>query len=269
MTEISLTVESLETVKHLCQNMKREVNLYIKVDTGYRRTGINPENKNTIDQILNEISDCKNLKFVGFLSHFGNTYDAQNKNEIIRIHQDSKNQLLKLKEMYQVQFPELIISIGDTPSCSIVENFNGVDEIRPGNFIFYDLQHVELGACNYTDISVALACPVVAIHPERNEIVIYGGGVHLSKEYFFESNGDKSHGKVVELTKDGWGNPIKNTYVSNISQEHGIIKSTPEIIEKIRIGNVLGILPVHSCMTANLATSYRSLENKELRKMRS
>ncbi len=110
-----------------------------------------------------------------------------------------------LKETYVKQYPKLIISIGDTPSCSIMENFEGVDEIRPGNFIFYDLMQSQLGACDEQNIAVALACPVTAIHPNRNEIVIYGGGVHLSKEYLVNNNGVKSYGKVVELTDKTMG----------------------------------------------------------------
>jgi len=33
----------------------------------------------------------------------------------------------------------LKISYGDTPTCCVSENFPGVDELRPGNFIFFDM----------------------------------------------------------------------------------------------------------------------------------
>ncbi len=177
--------------------------------------------------------------------------------------------MLNLKEAYQLEYPGLIISIGDTPSCSIMENFEDVDEIRPGNFIFYDLIQYKLGVCDEQDIAVALACPVTAIHSNRNEIIVYGGGVHLSKEYLTKKNGDKSYGSVVELNKNGWGDPISNTFVMGLSQEHGIIKTSPEYLTRIKVGDVIGILPVHSCMTANLANSYLSLENIVIKKMRS
>lgn len=267
MTDIFLTVESVETVKHLKRYVGRKINIYIKIDTGYHRTGLAAENKNKIEIILDEINSSESLKFTGFLAHFGNTYNAQNKEEIKQIYQNSIKVMLNLKKTYLVQYPNLIVSIGDTPSCSIVDNFESIDEIRPGNFIFYDLEHYQLGACDEQSIAVVLACPVTALHPSRNEIVIYGGGVHLSKEYMLENNGMKSYGKVVELNDSGWGVAMPNTFVSNLSQEHGIIKTTSEFMKKIKVGDIIGVLPVHSCMTANLAISYLSLDNKKIQKM--
>ncbi len=269
MVEVFLTVESVETVKHLGQNIERNVNIYIKIDTGYHRTGLATDQTNTIEKILSEIENYDNLKFTGFLAHFGNTYNAKNTLEIKHIYQDSLRIMQTLKERYYEKYPQLIISIGDTPSCSIIETFEGVDEIRPGNFIFYDLMQLQLGACEEQDIALALACPVTAIHPDRNEIVIYGGGVHLSKEFLIKNEGIKTFGKVVELNETGWSKSLPDTFVSNISQEHGVIKTTTEIIKKFKVGDIIGILPVHSCMTANLSNSYLSLEAKVLKKMRS
>jgi D-serine deaminase-like pyridoxal phosphate-dependent protein len=251
------------------QNLRRKVHIYIKIDAGYHRTGLAIENKNEIENILHEISKSENLQFSGFLAHFGNTYNANNKEEIKKIYKDSTKLLLNLKQRYQSQYPDLILSIGDTPSCSIVENFEGMDEIRPGNFIFYDLMQYQLGACELNDIALVLACPVVALHPDRNEVVFYGGGVHLSKEFLLEKNGAKSFGKVVELNENGWGKPLPGTFVSALSQEHGTLKTTPNFFKKFRIGDVIGILPIHSCMTANLANSYLSLNKRVLKKMRS
>ena len=31
---------------------------------------------------------------------------------------------------------------------------------------------------------MVIACPVVALHPERKEVIIYGGAVHLSKDNY-------------------------------------------------------------------------------------
>lgn len=268
-TELFLTVESVETVKHLGQYIERNIGIYVKVDTGYHRTGLAAENNSAIENILNEIENYENLTFTGFLAHFGNTYNAKDTKKIKQIYQDSEKIMLKLKKKYLGKYPKLIISIGDTPSCSIMENFEGIDEIRPGNFIFYDLMQYQLGVCDEQDIAVALACPVTAIHPDRNEIVVYGGGVHLSKEYLLGKNGIKSFGNIVELNENGWDNPLQETYVSDLSQEHGIIKTSSEFLTRVKVGDVIGILPVHSCMTANLANSYLSLDNHVLKKMRS
>ncbi len=109
----------------------------------------------------------------------------------------------------------------------------------------------QLGSCSLDDIAVAVACPVVSVYPERNELIIYGGAVHLSKEYI-ETDGKKSFGLIVQLNGNEWGDTIPGAYVSSVSQEHGIVKMPGKYIFRFRPGEVLGVLPVHSCLTANL-----------------
>jgi len=111
-----------------------------------------------------------------------------------------------LKSMFITQFPEIKSSIGDTPSCSLAENFEHIDEIRPGNFVFFDLMQYNLGVCKLSNIAVCVACPVVDINRDRNHIVIYGGGVHLSKEFVIQK-GEKYFGLVVKLNEIGWQKP--------------------------------------------------------------
>ncbi|HYQ56756.1 MAG TPA: hypothetical protein VEP89_05350, partial [Draconibacterium sp.] len=41
-------------------------------------------------------------------------------------------------------------------------------------------------------------------------------------------------------------------YLSRLSQEHGIIKVTPVNFKQIKVGDLVEIIPVHSCLTANM-----------------
>lgn len=165
---------------------------------------------------------------------------------------DAAYKLNILKEKYISRFPDLITSYGDTPSCSIADDLSGFDEIRPGNFVYYDVMQYHIGSCLLEDIAVAVACPVVSVYPDRREIVIYGGAVHLSKEFIAADNNFKLFGYVVKLTEDGWSEPIPGAYVSSISQEHGNAKMTEQFIRKFKPGDVIGVLPIHSCLTADL-----------------
>jgi D-serine deaminase-like pyridoxal phosphate-dependent protein len=152
-------------------------------------------------------------------------------------------------------FSEVEISIGDTPTCSVVDEFYRIHEVRCGNFVFYDVMQLFLGSCKEEDISAAVACPVIARYPRRNEIAVFGGAVHLSKDYVTGEKGQKIYGLPALPAKNGtgWGPVIKDTYVSSVSQEHGIIKTTREFLRQVKVGDILMILPVHSCLTANLA----------------
>jgi len=255
---LQLLVESMETASYLALNTKHKIGIFIKIDVGYHRTGLSPTSTQQIDEILAEIRASSTLSFKGFLTHAGHTYLCRTKDEILSIHHTSRGILTGLKAKYTDRYPDLIISIGDTPSCSVADNFSGIDEIRPGNFVFYDLTQQQIGACSFDQIAVAMACPIVSIHPERNEVVIYGGGVHFAKDRLEVDPIGTIYGIVVEQIEERWGGPIPGMYLKSLSQEHGIISVPQPFITKYKIGDLLYILPVHSCMTANEMKCYKS-----------
>ncbi|MBA3899029.1 MAG: alanine racemase [Bacteroidetes bacterium] len=270
--EINLNsiIVSTKTLDDLNQQLKSPLGLYIKINTGANRTGIEPENISLIDKLLEKISANDLMKFKGFLAHSGQTYAARNKEEIEKIHAQEIQIMAALKQKYINVFPEIEISVGDTPACSVSENYKGISEIRPGNFVFYDLMQVQIGSCNFDDIAIALASPVVAKHPERNEIIIHGGAVHLSKEYIFLENGEKSFGSIVILNENHtWGQPIKGAYLRSLSQDHGIIKTdSKEVFDSFTEGSLIGILPVHSCLTADMLKSFLTTDGKKMEMMK-
>lgn len=258
---LNLMVESVESIAFLAKGLRAKVGIFLKIDVGYHRTGIDPANVILIDKILNVVDTNSLLIFKGFLGHAGHTYACRTAKAIRQVHNDSLDVMSKLKASYIENYLNLIVSLGDTPGCSVANDFSGVDEIRPGNFVFYDLTQSVIGSCSTAQISVALACPIVAIHKDRSEIVIYGGGVHLSKERLYDEEG-AVFGRVVKEEKDGWGEVIPDMYVKSLSQEHGIIAVPRKYINNYNIGDTIMILPVHSCMTANLMKSYRTFDGR-------
>jgi D-serine deaminase-like pyridoxal phosphate-dependent protein len=238
------------------------VGFYIEIDTGHHRSGVPWNDLGEIDKMLDFLSRSNRLKFKGFLTHSGHTYSADSQEEILDIYRDTVEKMNYLKDQYREAWPELTISVGDTPSCSLSEDFSGVDEIRPGNFVFYDLMQYSLGTCSLDQIAVALACPVVGISQQRNELIIYGGAIHFSKEFLYKSSGERIYGYIVRILDKEWSKPVAGAYLSSLSQEHGIIHAPKEFIEEIKIGTVLGVLPVHSCLTANLMKGYLTLEGE-------
>ena len=261
--KLTVLIDSLDTVLAIKDKVDYPLLTQLEIDAGYHRTGIDATDVDQIRNILNEIRDAENLFFQGFYSHSGDTYKCTSKSEILDAHEQNLKALRKLRQEFSSEFPELTLSLGDTPSCSITENFEGIDIIRPGNFVFYDLMQVDLGACSYDEVAVAMACPVVYKNWERNEITLYGGGVHFAKDALQEG-GVTSFGRMVEFTNDGWSAPIKGCFLKSISQEHGILHVTDEIFEKLSVGDIVGILPVHSCMTADVMGEYLTLEGETL-----
>jgi len=261
--QLNVTVENTESVEFLCKMLKFPVGYFIKIDTGYHRTGIEAKNIRLIDNILLQAAACDNLFFKGFLVHSGDTYHAKDNKEIEHIFNHSAEQLKSLKERYIKDYPQIIISTGDTPSCSLLNDFKAIDEIRPGNFVFYDLMQYMLGSCEFNQIAVVVGCPVVAIHHERKEIIVHGGSVHLSKEALVINN-KQIYGQAVTFSSKGWQKPNEKIFVTKLSQEHGTIQATEKLLKSVKIGDMIGIIPIHSCLTANLMKSYYTTDDDTL-----
>lgn len=265
---LNVLVVSPETIDLLGKEIHHPINLFIEIDTGYHRTGVDPGNTDLLDAILNRIEKYPQLKFIGFLTHDGHSYKVRNDKSAIRnIHQHTLVAAKSLKAKYIERYPNLIVSLGDTPSCSVAETFTDVDEMRPGNFVFYDFTQVAIGSCALEQIAVVMACPVVATYPERNEIVVHGGAVHFSKDSLALPKGN-SFGKVVRLTENGWSTEETGMYIKSLSQEHGIIHAEKNQAKNIQVGDWLGVLPIHSCLTADVMKTYKTLEGETITMMR-
>lgn len=263
---LNLCIENEESISFLSEHLKFKVNILLKMDVGYHRTGINPTNSDLINTILDIIDANPLLNFIGFLGHAGHTYKCRTHQAIKEEHAKSLVVMAKLKDEYATRYPNLIISLGDTPSCSVANDFSGIDEMRPGNFVFYDLTQNLIGSNSIAQIAVALACPIVAIHKERSEIIVYGGGVHFSKDRIDDKEG-LVFGRVVEKGNNSWGDLIPNTYVKSLSQEHGTISVPKDDMDNYKIGDYLMVLPVHSCMAGNTMKSYTTLEGKVISRL--
>lgn len=248
---LNLLVEEAETVRLLNQTLDEPLSVFVKIDTGSRRTGIRFDNIEIIDEVLNAISRSEKLSFAGFLAHAGHSYSCRTRPELHDFHAGQIEKTETLRQRYHAQHPEMIISLGDTPTASVAENFEGVDEIRPGNFVFFDIMQYQISSCDIDDIAVSMAAPIVATRPERNEITLYCGAVHLSKEYI-ENEGEKIFGYIIDPDSAGERQILPGAYVSKLSQEHGIVHLPDEYIGKFATGDFVEILPVHSCLTMNL-----------------
>jgi D-serine deaminase-like pyridoxal phosphate-dependent protein len=251
--DLNLLVESEDVAWFLDEKLKKPVNVWIKIDTGYGRTGIEWDKTDQILQLCRTIGKSKKFNLTGLLTHSGHSYHVKGKEAIIKIYRDTVKKMTHLKSQLSDRGIEPIkISIGDTPTCSIVDDFSEVDEIRPGNFVFYDIMQSNIGSCREEDIAAAVVCPVVAKHPQRNELILYGGAVHFSKDYISDERDQKVYGYVCELQENNWGPINTENYLASLSQEHGIIKASPDFFQRIQIGDLVAVLPAHSCLAMNL-----------------
>lgn len=265
--KLQILVDSIEKVKLLAGRISSKVSLFVEVDTGYFRSGIQFDEEKEIASIIHTIESVPQFTFYGFLSHTGNTYTQSSPNEIVKLFEDSREKLVRLKSRFKLEYPNLILSMGDTPAASLATEFGGVDEMRPGNFVFYDVTQHLLGSCNLNEIGVAVYCPIVALYSSRNQVIVYGGGVHLSKEKTLWQ-GKEIYGLVSIPDKDGFGRFIPKSVVMSLSQEHGVISMSTNEMERLKLGDIIAIYPIHSCMTVDLNKELMSLDGEIISKYR-
>jgi len=256
--QLGLMIMDANTVDILGSGMADPVSIWLKIDVGTRRTGLDPRDIGLIDQLVDRIAHYPSLTFRGFLAHAGHSYGARAFREVEAIHRESLSILSGLRSRYMAAWPHLEISLGDTPAAGMLWDFGQVDELRPGNFIFYDLMQLGIGACQADDIAVAMACPVIAVHPDRHQWVLHGGAIHFSKDHLQLADGRKCFGRMVMPTQDGWSTDSLEhaPFLTGLSQEHGIVQCTADTFQLARPGDMTLWLPVHSCLTADAMGGY-------------
>lgn len=263
--QLGLLVEAPETVETLHQRLTRPVDLWIKVDSGLGRTGVHWAYFDQALRLAQQIRSVPRFTLRGLLTHAGQTYQAASPAEVIRLHAESVERMTLLRTHLRDEgLDGLEISIGDTPGCRLDPNLGGVEEIRPGNFVLYDAGMLSRGICTADEVAAAVACPVVAVHPQRNEAVIHGGAVHLSKDHY-RANGTRLYGMVVLPVEQGWSAPLPDAFVRGLSQEHGILQLRGEDMSRLQVGDLAVILPAHSCLAVAHLQKYLTLTGREIR----
>jgi len=270
--DLNVIIDSELAAFRLREGITVPLNVWIEIDTGDHRTGISAERTDLILKVAATLSRAPALRFRGLLAHDGHSYETRGAGDILRIHESSRASLQDVKRaLEEAGYHQLSVSVGDTPSCTIVDRFlPPIDEIRPGNFVFYDVQQKSLGICRDEDIAVAIACPIISKNPEWKELVIYGGSVHVSRESLSLPSGKPFFGQIARIDEDqaAWTAPIPGAYLSALSQEHGKVAGPEDFIRRMEIGDTLIILPIHSCITASLYSEYHVLNGAVLGKFR-
>lgn len=257
--DLRLLATDLGVLDKLNSAMSNQVGIYIELDPNYNRSGIPILEFKQLKILKEYILNATNLRFEGFYTHAGHSYKCRSKEEIIALIHPILEDLTKLKSEFGDP-----ICFGDTPSCSVLNNFGIIDQISAGNFVFYDWTQFKISSCSVSEIAVAMYCPVLAKYPDRNELIIHGGAVHFSKDSFTEPSGNTYFGIVAEKKQNRWGNPVPETFLKSISQEHGIVKCSQTYFEETNVGDLVPIIPIHSCLTADLMSEYISLDGHHL-----
>lgn len=233
------------------------IDLFLKIDCGYHRCGVEPDSKAALE-IPGRISESSNLRFAGILTHAGHSYHYRSRDErltVARHERDVMRQLAKQLRDSGIDVPT--VSIGSTPTITVVDHLDGIDEARPGNYIFFDAFQAAIGSCTLEDCALTVLGAVVHRDPKRNKIVIDAGAIALSKDRgAIEFDPASGYGQVLDLEGQELG-----LRIDSLSQEHGEIVAENGNISRLRVGSRVRVLANHSCLSAAQHSHYNVLES--------
>ena len=223
--------------------------VFLKVDCGYHRAGVDPESPDSARLALN-LAASEGVRFRGLLTHAGHSYNASGVEEVRRVAAEEAASLTRFRAL--LGLGETPRSIGSTPTLAVVERFDECDEVRPGNYVFFDAFQATLGSCTRADVAVSVLTTVVGSYPERGTLIVDAGALALSKDLSPEHLDPAfGYGIVCDLAL----NPLPMRIIA-LSQEHGKVESRIHV----PVGTRLRILPNHSCLTAAMYERYHVME---------
>jgi D-serine deaminase-like pyridoxal phosphate-dependent protein len=234
-----------------------KLNVFLKVDCGYHRCGVEPTNPDAVE-IPRRLTDSSNLNFAGILTHAGHSYNCKTKSEVSALAEHERDLMARFANSLRSEVGAVpIVSIGSTPTITSVDHLDGINEVRPGNYIFLDAFQATLGSCAFDDCALTVLASVVHRDAVRRKVIIDAGAIALSKDRGpININPTCGYGRVLDLH----GNDL-NLTVGEMSQEHGVLYMDDDsLFDRLKVGTRVRVLANHSCLTAAQHTHYNVVE---------
>ncbi|MCL6506275.1 MAG: alanine racemase, partial [Bryobacteraceae bacterium] len=211
--------------------------LLAEADVGLGRVGVAPDED--LVELARHLQRLPGLVFEGVAFYPGH---------IKRLDEDGRRAWARLRETLAGMLASLrragisprIVSGGSTPTLFESHTLAGLNEIRPGTYIFNDRNTVLSGACSWEDCAATVLTTVVST-ARPGQIIIDGGSKTFSSD------------RVVHAGEDGFGRILEapEAVFWNMNEEHGYINATG-CRQDFRVGDRLRVIPNHVCVAVNL-----------------
>lgn len=250
------------------QSPDEKWSIFIKIDCGTRRAGLEPESQR-LNELIQTGLEAENVNIYGFYCHSGHSYASSSLQEAEGhlIHEIASAASAAKKCLSQQPNLELTVSVGATPtahaaSASVsqqLKDLPGQLELHAGNYALLDLQQVDTNLVTLDQVSSWIEVEVCSVYLERHEILVNVGCLGLGREPGREP-GVWGRAKILDNQQDGEEYPWN---VVRLSQEHGILAprtSDPtaqdRMISEVKVGSRVRIIPQHACIVGAMYESY-------------
>ncbi|MDR6174208.1 D-serine deaminase-like pyridoxal phosphate-dependent protein [Nocardioides zeae] len=244
--QVRVTVDSAAVVEELRAHLSAdvEVEVLIEIETGLERVGVLPQEVAPLARLVQSVPT---LRLVGVLTHEGHVgRRGRDRAERRRLVEQAAGVMGQAAAALRGSgVPEPVVSMGSTASWRDLLDMEEVTEVRPGLYVYGDMNAVRAGAMELGQVAASVLCTVVAVHVGRREFVLDGGSKTLGAEIAV----------VGERATFGYV-PALDAYLVRMSEEHGIVAAGERLP---RVGDRVAVVPNHICPVVNLHDSFTLL----------
>jgi D-serine deaminase-like pyridoxal phosphate-dependent protein len=259
---ISIIVDHLDVARGWSDAMRRAgrtLDVLIKVDVGFHRCGIDPNDDPLA--FVRAVASLPGVRLCGLLSHAGHAYTAASDAAICAIAQQEAATLSRLRaEAAQSGIAVDEISVGATPSLRFSVTERGITELRPGNYVYFDRTQVALGSAALDDCALTVLATVVTTHPGR--IVLDCGSKTLTSDQARGLTPAPGYGAVLAGSGASPRRLDETLTIERLSEEHATVRV--DGATALRPGDRVRVLPNHSCTVSNLVDVVRLVDGDEV-----
>ena len=239
-----LGVDSLEGARRLSEVAASEAStleVRLEVDTGLRRTGVV---YGEAVGLAERISPLENLSLSGIYTYRGAVLQSGAPTlDLERAGLEEGELMVSLASALRVRGIGVEdVSLGSTPTAAYAGAVEGVTEIRPGTYVFYDRMQAKLGVCSLEECAAAVVVTVVS-RPSEDLAVIDGGSKTFATDV-------QPGTRPLELEGFGHVEGHPGAILERLTEEHGMLRVSDD--SDLEVGEAVRIIPNHICSTVNL-----------------
>jgi D-serine deaminase-like pyridoxal phosphate-dependent protein len=239
-TRVTVALDSLMAARQLsdaARAAQTEVGVLAEADVGLNRVGVSPGEE--LVQLAQCIASLPNLTFEGITFYPGHIKD-EGEHGMAQLAELGRTIRRMLDDLKAAGLPVSIVSGGSTPSLFHSHELPGLNEIRPGTYVYNDMNTVRTGGCALEDCAASILVTVVST-ARKGQMIVDGGSKTFSSDRSI-APGDNTFGRIVEAPEAAF---------RNMNEEHGYVDIS-RVSAEFAPGDRLRIVPNHICTAVNL-----------------
>jgi D-serine deaminase-like pyridoxal phosphate-dependent protein len=242
--------EAAAALDEACRRGGVEVGYLWEVDCGVGRFGTAP-GAATAEHIARTIGRVTHASFDGLLTFGGHAYAATGADGIAAAARDEQEAISQTVSALAERGVEVTVrSVGSTPTSHAMRSGEGITEIRPGNYVFYDATQVALGVVPPERCALSVLATVTS-RPAPDRLILDSGSKALAAERLSTLTPGLG---VIE------GHP--ELRVERLYEEQAIVHADQAC--HIPVGARLRVIPNHACAAANLHSQMLVVEEESV-----